>query len=108
MEQKGNSVFFGHGLLPNENAREPVSSGYQTHCDSVLADPVCVKTTQKAFLMPPLPIWVFSTTLQGSQAKGIFRVWLSPEGIVSTIDSLIYYCYTTNNAMKPNTHKAMT
>lgn len=37
MEQKGNSIFFGHGLLPNENAGEPVSSGYQIHCDSILA-----------------------------------------------------------------------
>lgn len=64
MEQKGNSIFFGHGLLPNENAGEPVSSGYQTHCDSVLACPFYVKTTQRAFSMPSA--WVFSTTLQGS------------------------------------------
>lgn len=64
MEQKGNSIFFGHGLLPSENAREPMSSGYQAHGDSVawLADPFLVKTTQRAFSMPPA--WGFSTTLQ--------------------------------------------
>lgn len=69
MEQKGNSIFFGHGLLPNENAGEPVSSGYQ-NCDSVLAGPFYVKTTQNVFSMPPA--WVFLYYSSAFLGKGYF------------------------------------